>query len=88
MTDLHFQLQDNFLRAYDADNIEVGHIEFALNDGVCTILHTITEEAFRGQSVAHHLMQEMMLLVEKSGWKVHSECNYATTYLKRVNYPL
>lgn len=88
MTDLHFQLQDNFLRAYDADNIEVGHLEFSLNGGVCTILHTITEEAFRGQSVAHHLMQEMMLLVEKSGWKVHSECSYATTYLKRVNYPL
>ena len=88
MTDLHYQLQNNILRAYNADDTEVGHIEFALKDGVCTILHTITEEAFRGQSVAYHLMQEMMLLVEKRGWRVCPECSYAATYLKHINYPL
>lgn len=85
---LHYTLKENFLRAYNANEIEVGHIEFSLQDNVCTILHTITEEAFRGQSVAHRLMQEMMQTIESKGWQVIPECSYAAAYLKRINYPL
>lgn len=73
-------IQDNEILVYDGDKI-VGRLEFALQDGVLSILHTYAYES--GKGIGAILMQAALAFAEEHHYTVLPVCSFAQEYMRK-----
>lgn len=74
------QIQDNAILAFEDGRI-VGRLEFALQDGVLSILHTYAYES--GKGIGSILMQEALAFAEERHYTVLPVCSFAQEYMRK-----
>lgn len=73
-------IQDNEILVYDGDKI-VGRLEFSLQDGVLSILHTYAYES--GKGIGSILMQAALAFAEEHHYTVLPVCSFAQEYMRK-----
>ncbi|WP_397474856.1 GNAT family N-acetyltransferase [Pusillimonas sp.] len=58
-------------------------LEYKLHGDTLTLTHTEVPESMGGKGIASDLVKHALELARRNGWKVHPECSYAATYIKR-----
>lgn len=58
-------------------------LEYRLDAGVMTILHTGVPEAIGGRGIAGALMAAAVNTARQQGWLIRPECSYARAYFDR-----
>jgi predicted GNAT family acetyltransferase len=66
-----------------ADAAQHGVLQYRLNDGVMSIVHTEVAPQLRGRGVAAALMQAALAHARAHALKVRPLCSYASAYMKR-----
>jgi len=58
-------------------------LDYALHDGVMTILHTGVPAAVSGRGIAGDLTRVALDTARENGWRVVTACSYAAEYVRR-----
>ncbi|HET6598986.1 MAG TPA: GNAT family N-acetyltransferase [Burkholderiaceae bacterium] len=66
-----------------ADAAQHGVLQYRLNGGVMSIVHTEVAPEHRGRGVAAALMQAALAHARAHALKVRPLCSYASVYMKR-----
>jgi len=61
------------------------HLEYSLENGIFTVLHTVVPKELGGRGLAAELASAAYEWAEKNGFIVKSECSYMSAWLKRNN---
>lgn len=59
------------------------HIEYTLENGVFTVIHTIVPKALEGRGIAAKLAAAAAEYAEKEHFTLASDCSYMTAWMKR-----
>ena len=60
-----------------------GYVEYALDDGVLSINHTIVPKAIGGRGIAARLVQAVVDFAQARGLKIDPRCAYAEAWMRR-----
>lgn len=60
-----------------------GRIEYRLDPGVMTVVHTEVDPALEGRGVAGALVRAALDFARAQGLKVDPECSYTRAYMER-----
>lgn len=77
-------IQDNEILAMEDDRM-VGRLEFSLQDGVLSILHTYAYES--GKGIGSILMQAALAFAEERHYTVLPVCSFAQEYMRKNGVP-
>jgi predicted GNAT family acetyltransferase len=58
-------------------------LDYALQDGVMSILHTVVPAAVGGRGIAAELVRAALAYAKAQAWKVIPRCSYAAAYIQR-----
>jgi len=61
------------------------HIEYKLEDGTLTVLHTVVPEALKGKGLGAELAAAAAAYAKENGFKLASECSYMSAWMKKRN---
>ena len=62
---------------------ERGELEYRLDAGVMSIMHTGVAPRLEGRGIAGALMRAALAHAGAAGWKVRPLCSYARTFMQR-----
>ena len=60
-----------------------GRLDYAVHEGVMTIVHTEVDPALEGRGVAGALVRAALDHARANGLKVRAHCEYAASYMER-----
>jgi hypothetical protein len=58
-------------------------LDYTLEGGVMSIMHTNVPPAIQGRGIAAELMGAALSAAQTAGWTVNPVCSYAVAYLRR-----
>lgn len=58
-------------------------LDYTLDDGVMSIMHTNVPPAIQGRGIAAQLMAAALSAARAEGWRVNPVCSYAVEYVRR-----
>ena len=61
------------------------HIEYTLENGVFTVIHTIVPKALEGRGIAAKLAAAAAEYAKTEHYTLASDCSYMTAWMKRKN---
>ena len=74
---------DKYLLIDDNDEV-LAEIDFPkISENTIEITHTIVSSSLQGQGIARKLVEKVLSIAKKKGYRVTASCSYAKHYLEK-----
>ena len=81
---IHGTTQEGGIFFADENGQRMGYLSYEWADeSVFAILHTVVDEAFRGQGIAKALLDAAVAFAQENNYKIRPVCPYAEAMFKR-----